>query len=252
MSRPRLLPLLMLSGGLLAGCKLLALGQAVEWPAGLSGVPAVARLAMGRLDGMLIASATASAPPTPASPTPASPGPAQHGAATAAARAPGPAPVQPAMPAPEPAPVSLAERAVLESLRERRGQLEQREQALAAREAILAAAESRLKSRLDEMAALQARLEKLEQARNAREEAGWRGLVKTYETMRPRDAAAVFDELDMPVLVQIVDRMREAKTAPVLGAMRPDRARLLTSELARHRNRANDPGGPDNSQDARR
>ncbi|PZP45421.1 MAG: hypothetical protein DI601_09850 [Azospirillum brasilense] len=235
MSRPRLLPLLMLSGGLLAGCKLLAIGQAVEWPAGLPGIAA-----MARLDGMLIASATASAP--------VSPDPAQHGAAPAAVKP----PVQPAMPAPEPDPVSLAERAVLESLRERRGQLEQREQALAAREAILAAAESRLKSRLDEMAALQARLETLEKARNEREEAGWRGLVKTYETMRPRDAAAVFDELDMPVLVQIVDRMRESKTAPVLGAMRPDRARLLTSELARHRSRANDPDGPDNSQDARR
>ena len=40
--------------------------------------------------------------------------------------------------------------------------------------------------------------------------------------------------------------------AQVLGAMRPDRARLLTAELARHRSRANDPDGPDNSQDARR
>lgn len=243
MSRPRLLPLLMLSGGLLAGCKLLALGQAVEWPAGLPGIPS-----MGRLDGMLIASATASAPPAPVSPNPVSPNPAQHGAALAAAKP----STAPAMPVPEPDPVSIAERAVLESLRERRGQLERREQALAAREAVLAAAESRLKSRLDEMAALQARLEKLEQSRNEREEAGWRGLVKTYETMRPRDAAAVFDELDMPVLVRIVDRMREAKAAPVLGAMRPDRARLLTAELARHRSRANDPDGPDNSQDARR
>ncbi|MDT8277118.1 hypothetical protein RQ734_13680 [Roseomonas mucosa] len=248
MSRPRLLPLLMLSGGLLAGCKLLALGQALEWPAGLPGIPS-----MGRLDGMLIASATASAPPAPVSPDPVSPdpvspNPAQHGAALAAAKP----STAPAMPVPEPDPVSIAERAVLESLRERRGQLERREQALAAREAVLAAAESRLKSRLDEMAALQARLEKLEQSRNEREEAGWRGLVKTYETMRPRDAAAVFDELDMPVLVRIVDRMREAKAAPVLGAMRPDRARLLTAELARHRSRANDPDGPDNSQDARR
>ena len=243
MSRPRLLPLLMLSGGLLAGCKLLALGQAVEWPAGLPGIPS-----MGRLDGMLIASATASAPPAPVSPDPVSPNPVQHGAAPAAAKP----STAPAMPVPEPDPVSIAERAVLESLRERRGQLERREQALAAREAVLAAAESRLKSRLDEMAALQARLETLEKARNEREEAGWRGLVKTYETMRPRDAAAVFDELDMPVLVRIVDRMREAKAAPVLGAMRPDRARLLTAELARHRSRANDPDGPDNSQDARR
>jgi hypothetical protein len=41
----------------------------------------------------------------------------------------------------------------------------------------------------------------------------------------------------MSVLVQVVDRMREAKVAPVLGAMKPDRARLLTTELARHRAR---------------
>ena len=39
------------------------------------------------------------------------------------------------------------------------------------------------------------------------------------------------------MLVQVVDRMREAKAAPVLGAMRPERARLLTTELARHRAR---------------
>jgi hypothetical protein len=34
--------------------------------------------------------------------------------------------------------------------------------------------------------------------------------------------------------------MREAKAAPVLGAMKPDRARLLTAELARHRARPTD------------
>jgi flagellar motility protein MotE (MotC chaperone) len=64
--------------------------------------------------------------------------------------------------------------------------------------------------------------------------------VKLYEGMRPRDAAAIFDDLDMPVLVQLIDRMREAKAAPVLGAMRPERARLLTAELARHRARPAD------------
>ena len=50
-------------------------------------------------------------------------------------------------------------------------------------------------------------------------------MVKLYEGMRPRDAATIFDDLEMPVLVQLVDRMREAKAAPVIGAMRPDRAR---------------------------
>jgi flagellar motility protein MotE (MotC chaperone) len=53
--------------------------------------------------------------------------------------------------------------------------------------------------------------------------------------MRPRDAATIFDDLDMPVLVPIVDRMREARAAPVMAAMRPERARALTTELTKLR-----------------
>jgi flagellar motility protein MotE (MotC chaperone) len=49
--------------------------------------------------------------------------------------------------------------------------------------------------------------------------------------------AALLAELEMPVLIQVVDRMREARAAPVLAAMRPERARALTTELARHRSR---------------
>ena len=147
-------------------------------------------------------------------------------------------PAPAAEPAPAPDPVQAAERAVLESLRNRRTALESREQSLEAREAVLAAAERRLTARLEEMAVMQQRLEALERGRSEREEAGWRGLVRTYEAMRPRDAAAVFDDLEMPVLLGIVDRMGERRVAPVIAAMRPDRARLLTTELARRRARA--------------
>ena len=155
-----------------------------------------------------------------------------------------PGPVRPAVPAPAPPapaadPASQAERALLEQLRARRAEIETREQAVAAQEVVLQAAESRLARRVEELAALQQRLEALERARTDREEAGWRGLVRTYETMRPRDAAAIFDDLDMPVLVEILDRMGERKAAPVIGAMRPERARLVTAELARHRARRN-------------
>jgi flagellar motility protein MotE (MotC chaperone) len=158
--------------------------------------------------------------------------------ASAAASAP-PVPAPPVAAAPPPDPVDQAERALLGRLRERRLEIDAREAAISAREAMLGAAERRLTARLEEMAALQARLEALERGRGEREEAGWRGLVKTYETMRPRDAATVFDDLEMPVLVQIVNRMREAKAAPVIGAMRPDRARSLTAELARLRSANN-------------
>jgi flagellar motility protein MotE (MotC chaperone) len=199
LQRPRLLPLI------LAACAGLVLVKAEGLWRGIPGEVGI------------VPSAAASAPPAPA-PSRAAP---------------------PVAAAPPPDPVDQAERALLGRLRERRLEIDAREAAISAREAMLGAAERRLTARLEEMAALQARLEALERGRGEREEAGWRGLVKTYETMRPRDAATVFDDLEMPVLVQIVNRMREAKAAPVIGAMRPDRARSLTAELARLRSANN-------------
>jgi flagellar motility protein MotE (MotC chaperone) len=139
-----------------------------------------------------------------------------------------------------PNPISQAERALLEQLRARRSELEAREQTIASRELVLAASERRLGQRIDELTQLQQRLESMERTRGEREESGWRGLVRTYESMRPREAAAIFEELELPVVIQILDRMGERKMAPVIGAMRPEKARVLTAELARHR--ANRPG----------
>lgn len=138
---------------------------------------------------------------------------------------------------PQPSPEQRAEQAVLEGLRARRLAIDAREQAMAARDVVLAAAERRLAQRIEELSALQQRLEMADRQRGEREDAGWKQLVKLYEGMRPRAAATIFDELELPVLVQVVDRMREAKAAAVLGVMRPERARLLTTELARHRAR---------------
>ncbi len=127
--------------------------------------------------------------------------------------------------------------AVLRDLRARRQQLEARSQAMDEREAILAAAEHRLSERLEQLSALQAKLEDLEKARRERDDTNWRGLVKTYEAMRPRDAAAIFNEIDEQVLLQVLDRMKETKAAPILAAMQPDRARAATAQLAQWRSR---------------
>ncbi|MCX7374880.1 MAG: hypothetical protein NTW56_20995 [Alphaproteobacteria bacterium] len=165
--------------------------------------------------------------PAPAATSAATPAP-----APAAAAAP---PAAPAAAAPDPR--AEAERALLESLRTRRQDIERRGEEIAQRELLLAAAERRVQQRLEEMRAIQTRLETEARARDQREEAGIRQLVRVYEAMRPRDAAAILDELEMPVLLQVMDRMRDAKAAPVLAAMRPDRARAITTELSRLRSR---------------
>jgi flagellar motility protein MotE (MotC chaperone) len=229
--RLRLLPLLIGGLALLLGVKLGSAGMTLvaAWPQGGVGLVASAQ-------------AQADSAPRPAAAPAQTAAPAPANAAGPVASPPRPAATQRVPQGPAPAPeaseiptMAAAERSLLEQLRTRRVEIDRREQAAAEREVLIAAAERRLAERIESLAALQARLEAAEQARSAREEAGWRQMVKLYEGMRPRDAAAIFDDLEMPVLVQILARMGERKAAPVLGAMRPDRARLVTAELARHR-----------------
>ncbi|MDX2293479.1 MULTISPECIES: MotE family protein, partial [Streptomyces] len=120
---------------------------------------------------------------------------------------------------------SEAERTLLLDLRRRRETLEARGRTLDERQAAMSAAEQKLAARVAELNALQARLEALEAERRKHDAANWLGLVRTYEAMKPREAAAIFDALDMQVLLAVLDRMSTRKAAPVLAAMQPDRAR---------------------------
>ena len=53
-----------------------------------------------------------------------------------------------------------------------------------------------------------------------------------YETMKPKDAARVFDRLGLDVLVPVVQQMNPRKMSDVLAAMSPERAEKLTVALA--------------------
>src|SRR3546814_17091245 len=66
-------------------------------------------------------------------------------------------------------------------------------------------------------------------------EAQMQSLVKIYESMKPKDAARIFEELDMEVLLEVVERMKERKTAPILAEMNPERAKTGTPELDQRR-----------------
>jgi flagellar motility protein MotE (MotC chaperone) len=54
-----------------------------------------------------------------------------------------------------------------------------------------------------------------------------------YESMKPKDAAKVFDRLEMPVLYQIASQIAPRKMSDILGLMSPEVAERLTTEMAR-------------------
>lgn len=125
--------------------------------------------------------------------------------------------------------------AILEKLSQRRKELEERSKAMDLREATLAAQEQRVDQKSMELKALKALLESALKQRSEEEEKQMQSLVKMYESMKPKDAAQIFEELDMDVLLEVVSRMSERKAAPVLGLLTPGRAKEITVELADRR-----------------
>jgi flagellar motility protein MotE (MotC chaperone) len=121
---------------------------------------------------------------------------------------------------------------VLQSLSERRKQLEKWEEDIKLKEELLKATELRITSKIDEMKKLRGELEKKLVTYNEQEDVQINSLVKIYENMKPKDAARIFEELDMPILLQVVDKMKEKKAAPILANMDPARAKQVTVEMA--------------------
>lgn len=124
---------------------------------------------------------------------------------------------------------------LLETLAKRREQLNARDRELDMREKILAAAEERVDGKVEELKKLQEVVEALIVKLDDDEETNIKSLVKIYEQMRPKDAARIFDELDMAVLLGVIDRMREAKAAAIMGKMDSEKAKSLTILLAQRR-----------------
>lgn len=242
---PRVLPMAILAmGALLAtrAAELGGFGPTRLAPAVASG--AAGLIASGLLPTVLAPAQAAGQPPPDVSPAMLNPGLGRGRAAAevaAAAAAAGVASAQQGVPLqvdpPGPPPVSAAERQLLEDLRARRLTLDAREQEIATREAVLGAAERRLSQRVEELSVLQARLEALDRAAREREEANWTNLVRIYESMRPRDAARIFNELEMPVLLEVVARMKQRAAAPILAGMDPALAQKVTAELAARQSR---------------
>lgn len=122
---------------------------------------------------------------------------------------------------------------LLQDLRQRREELVQREKELDRRQDALAVTERQIEQKMEEMTALRTEIKGLLDQQQSVQEDRMARLVKIYENMKAKDAARIFNELDLPVLMEMLDRMSERKTAPILAEMDANRARIISSQLAK-------------------
>lgn len=131
--------------------------------------------------------------------------------------------------------LSDVKREVVEDMAARRAKLDTMEKDVRAREALLKAAEQELDRKYKELTRLKEEIEGLLKQQSEEEQTRVKSLVKVYEGMKPKDAARIFDTLDLDILIEVMSRMSERKMSPVLAAMNPERARTVTIMLAQQK-----------------
>lgn len=128
--------------------------------------------------------------------------------------------------------ISPTEIQMLENLATRRVLLDAREREIDMREKLLAAAEARVEDKIAELKQIHAAVESLIIQFDSVEDAKIKSLVKIYENMKPKDAARIFNGLELDVLIAVMQRMREAKAAAIIAKMNGETAIIITTELA--------------------
>jgi flagellar motility protein MotE (MotC chaperone) len=140
---------------------------------------------------------------------------------------------------------SAGERAILESLQGRRQQLDARTRDLDMRESLLKVAEKRVEAKVAELKNVEASVKTAIGTRDQAEEKRFQGIISMYENMKPKDAARIFDRLDMKILIEVATHMKPRSMSEILAQMSPDAAERLTVELANRASAEPKAKGPD-------
>ncbi|EHH68211.1 MotE family protein [Gluconobacter morbifer] len=135
----------------------------------------------------------------------------------------------PVMPPPG---VSPADPALRTQLAEREKELDHRSAQLDDRQRLVDAAEAELQRRMTALDASRSALEESEHHSDVLLNQDADRLVRIYEAMKPADAAAIFNVLDLRVGVALLNRMNARKASAIMEAMSPQRAILVTQLLA--------------------
>lgn len=128
--------------------------------------------------------------------------------------------------------VSKAEADLVKDILARRSDIDSEQKDMAEQKHVLDAAKTALNEKMHDLDASMALLAEKQAAHRENMLAETDRLVKIYEDMPPKEAAAVFNIMDIHVLVSIASQMNPRKIAAIMGTMTPERVNLVSQFLA--------------------
>ncbi len=126
---------------------------------------------------------------------------------------------------------SQSEILILQELAERREALDLRAKEIDKKAIQLKIAEEEIDKKLKQLQTYEQKLENLIHQYNQQEQEQLNSLVKLYTAMKPKDAARIFNTLDMDILVALMKEMKPSAASAILSQMNAERAKTVTTEL---------------------
>ncbi len=165
----------------------------------------------------------------------------KSGVPEASSAEPAPAPDLAALPASTPPAdaalptASCTDPALRAAIAEQKADVTARTRHLGEAEAVLAAAETRATAQIQRLSAIKRDVEALMQQRSNLQAEDLKRMVTIYETMKPRDAARIFNDLETDIIIDVLDRMAERRSAPIIAELEDGKAREVTRLVLQRR-----------------
>ncbi|MBQ8677979.1 MAG: hypothetical protein IJ529_05885 [Alphaproteobacteria bacterium] len=120
---------------------------------------------------------------------------------------------------------------ILQELAERREALDVRAQEIDKRTVQLQVAEEEIDKKLTQLKEYEQRLSKLINQYSAQEKENINSLVKLYSSMKPKDAARIFNTMNLDISVAILKGMKPSASSAILSQMDSEKAQAITAVL---------------------
>jgi len=120
---------------------------------------------------------------------------------------------------------------ILQELAERREALDLRSNEIDKRAIQLKVAEKEIDKRLKQMKEYEEKLKLLINEYNEKEKEKIASLVKVYANMKPKEAARIFETLDLEVTVSLLKEMKPSTSSAILAQISPTKAKAITDKI---------------------
>ena len=129
---------------------------------------------------------------------------------------------------------SQSEIMILQELAERREALDLRSKEIDRKAIQLKVAEEDIDKKIKQLQEYEQKLKDLMIEYNQEEKEKISSLARLYTTMKPKDAARIFNTLEMRILIPLLKEMKPSASSAILSQMDSEKARAVTTELIGH------------------